>query len=64
VAAGARFIAAEAALDKGFQSPDLDQEALVALLQEAEAARSALRLVHLSRHLMTTEILTPDQVAR
>lgn len=62
--AGARFIAAEAALDAGFQTPTLDRAALEALLAEAEAARAALRLVHLSRHLMTTEILTERQIQR
>lgn len=62
IAAGERFIAAETALDAGFRTPGLTRAELEQLLQAAAEARAALRLVHLSRHLLTSEILSQDQI--
>ena len=56
--------AAETALDTAFKTDSIDTKALTRLLEEAGAARTALRYVHLSRHLRMKAILTPDQVAR
>lgn len=64
IAAGARFIAAEAALDAAFASGELTPEILEQQVSEAAEARGALRYVHLSRHLETPAILTEAQIAR
>jgi Spy/CpxP family protein refolding chaperone len=63
IAAGEAFIAAEAALGAAFADPTLDADRLRDLVSRAEAARAALRYVHLSRHLETPPLLTPDQIA-
>lgn len=59
---GSALIEAERALDKGFSYGSLDAGQLRELIEEAEAARADLRFVHLSRHLMTPEILNADQI--
>lgn len=64
IAAGERFIAAEAALSAAFADPDLGSEDLRALVEAAAAARADLRFVHLSRHLSTPALLTADQIER
>lgn len=64
VAAGARLIAAEAAIEAAFRADGLDAQRLRALIAEAEAARAALRFIHLSRHLSTPPLLSTDQIAR
>ena len=64
VAAGERFVAAEAALDAAFADPDLDAQTLRRLVEAAGAARAELRFVHLSRHLATRPLLSDAQVAR
>lgn len=63
-AAGERFITAEAAIEAGFRAGDLSPEALRALIDASAAARAELLFIHLSRHLETPPILTPDQIAR
>jgi hypothetical protein len=64
IAAGARFVAAERALDAAFTDAVPDAETLTRLVAEAGSARAALRLVHLAAHLRTAPLLSPDQVAR
>lgn len=64
VAAGARLIEAEEAIEAAFRASDLDDERLRALVGEAEAARAELRFIHLSRHLSTPPLLREDQIAR
>jgi hypothetical protein len=61
---GARLIAAEEALEAAFRAGGLDDARLRSLVDAAEAARSELRFVHLSRHLSTPPLLTPAQIAR
>lgn len=63
IAAGEGFIAAEAALSDAFARDDLTPEGLRTLVDAAAAARADLRFVHLSRHLQTPDLLTPDQIA-
>ncbi|SDI56907.1 periplasmic heavy metal sensor [Aliiruegeria lutimaris] len=58
---GRRMLDAEAALDAAFRSGEIDPERLVKLLAAAEAARAALRQVHLGAHLRTAPFLTPHQ---
>lgn len=57
IAAGERFIAAEAALSQAFENKNLEKNRLKELLQEAATARAELRYVHLSRHIETTKFL-------
>ncbi len=64
IAAGERFIAAEAALSTAFANPDLVTDDLRVLVEAAAAARADLRFVHLSRHLSTPELLTTEQIER
>ncbi|MBO6638484.1 MAG: hypothetical protein JJ920_15055 [Roseitalea sp.] len=64
IAAGERFIAAEAALSAAFADPDLAADDLRALVDAAAATRADLRFVHLSRHLSTPQLLTADQIER
>lgn len=64
IAAGERFISAEAALSDAFAGTALSEETLRDLLDEAAEARAALRFVHLSRHLATPELLSDAQIQR
>ncbi len=63
MAKGGAVIDTEHALDEGFRSGRLDAIQLRRLIRDAEAARAELRFVHLSRHLMTLDILDAEQVA-
>ncbi|MEL7104823.1 MAG: hypothetical protein AAGM21_02815 [Pseudomonadota bacterium] len=62
ILAGERLIAAEAALSAAFEGPGLTAPELSALVGKAETARADLRVVHLSRHLETSALLTEDQI--
>ena len=62
IAAGERFIEAEAALSDAFASKTLEEDQLLNLLSASGEARTALRFVHLSRHLMTADLLTAEQI--
>lgn len=62
--AGARFIAAEAAIEAAFRAGDVAPDQLRALIDAAAAARAELRFIHLSRHLETPPFLTQAQIAR
>jgi len=64
IAAGERFIAAEAALNDAFEGTDLSEDMLQDLLVEAAEARANLRFVHLSRHLETPVLLTEAQIQK
>ncbi|WP_299620978.1 Spy/CpxP family protein refolding chaperone [uncultured Tateyamaria sp.] len=63
VAQGEALIVAERALDAGFRAGNLDAPDLRRLIDAAATARADLRYVHLSRHLMTLDILNSEQVA-
>ncbi len=60
--AGARFIEAERALDAAFADGGPAPDLLAGLIDASERARAELRRVHLSRHLMTPPLLTPEQI--
>jgi len=64
IATGERLIAAERALSDAFAGDDLTEDQLVALLEESEAARAELRLIHLARHLETPPLLSDGQIER
>ena len=61
IAKGETLIQAELALSQAFETRDIDQARLASLIDAAANARAELRYVHLSRHLMTPEVLTPHQ---
>ena len=63
IAKGEALIEAERKLDQGFRSGNLQEGELKRLIEDAGAARAELRYVHLSRHLITLELLNADQVA-
>ena len=63
VAAGARLIAAEDALEAAFRRGGVPEADLRALVDVAGQARSDLRFVHLSQHLATPPLLTAGQIA-
>ncbi len=58
---GARFVAAEQALDAAFKSGTVDAAMLKERIEAAEALRAELRRIHLAAHLETVPILTPEQ---
>ena len=64
IAAGARFVAAERALDESFADGPPDAATLERLAAEAGAARTALRLVHLNAHRRAAALLSPAQTER
>ncbi len=64
IAAGARLIAAEEALEAAFRAGALEDVRLRSLVTAAEVARAELRFVHLSRHLSTPALLTKAQIER
>lgn len=64
IAAGERFIAAEAALSDAFAGSELSEETLRDLLAEAAEARADLRFIHLSRHLSTPDLLNDTQIQK
>ena len=61
---GERYIAAERALDSAFADGSPDAAELDQLVAAAEAARAALRMVHLEAHLLVRPLLTPHQRVR
>lgn len=63
IIAGNRLIEAEIALDTAFKSGDLTVEELEGLINTITQSLGRLRFVHLSTHLKTLEILSPDQIA-
>lgn len=64
IAAGAKVIAAETALDRAFAEGRIEAAALATLTAEAGAAQAALRATHLKYHLETAALMTPDQRQR
>lgn len=62
--AGAKLVAAEQAIEAAFRAGGLDEARLRSLIAQAMAARGELRFIHLSRHLSTPPLLTPEQIAR
>ncbi len=62
IVAGERFIEAEAALSEALAGDQLDLAELYKLVEATEAVRAKLRMVHLSRHLQTTPLLSADQI--
>jgi hypothetical protein len=61
---GLKLIDLEKELDKEFAGGTVNREKLEDVLGRIEKVRSDLRLVHLSAHLKTVEILSKEQVAK
>ena len=59
---GLQVIAAEAELEREFRERSVTPESLVAAVAEIAELQGKLRAAHLSYHLRTVEILTPEQV--
>jgi len=64
VVLGGQIIAKEKALDEEFASGTIDKSTLADLTSRIGALQAALRAVHLSAHLETRSVLTPEQIAR
>ena len=61
---GERLIAFERALEEQFRNRAVTDQSLRQALTEIEQSRQALRYIHLSAHLTTPPLLTPEQVQR
>lgn len=57
---GARYVAAERAIDAAFRAARPQAE-IVQKVHEAEKLRAELRLAHLNAHMEVTPLLTPEQ---
>lgn len=64
VAVGQELIALELALDETFASGEVQPEELLEALDQIANAERDLRYIHLSAHLSTPALLTPDQIRR
>lgn len=62
VATGSVLIAAERALDQAFKEANITDAELRGLVDAAGFARSNLRYLHLSRHLLMMDILSAKQI--
>jgi Spy/CpxP family protein refolding chaperone len=63
-AAGARYVAAERAIDEAFRSGAIDRALLEKLVREAGERRAEERLVHLEAHLEAAPVLSAEQRSR
>ena len=61
---GQRLITAEQAIEDAFAGGNVEAQHLLALIEEASAARAHLRFVHLSRHLLMPPLLSAEQIER
>lgn len=62
IALGEQLIRLEMGLNNGFAARIMDQELLEKSVREIEDVRAKLRIVHLSTHLQTPNILTNKQI--
>ena len=63
VPAGERYLAAAQALEEGLRSRAMLEEELSALVAEASRLEGELVTIHLTAHLRTAGVLTPEQIA-
>lgn len=64
VAVGNRLIAEEAELDRLFATRSVTAPTLLAAINAIGQTQAALRKAHLRYHLLTVDVLTPDQLRR
>jgi Spy/CpxP family protein refolding chaperone len=62
IALGKQLIRLEMELNIGFSNRNINQELLENYIREIEKVRAKLRIVHLSTHLQTPNILTNKQI--
>ena len=62
IALGKQLIRLEMGLNRGFSNRNINQELLENYVREIEKVRAKLRIVHLSTHLQTPNILTNKQI--
>jgi hypothetical protein len=62
--AGERLIEQETALDGQFRDRTITPESLATLTAQIGMTQGALRAIHLKYHLVTAELLTPEQSQR
>ena len=62
IALGKQLIRLEMGLNMGFSNRNINQELLENYVREIEKVRAKLRIVHLSTHLQTPNILTNKQI--
>ena len=63
ISLGNQLIQLEATLNSHFANSSINQAILEQSLQDIERVRAQLRLAHLSAHLETPNILTPEQIS-
>ena len=63
ISLGNQLIQLEATLNTYFADGSINQAILEQSLQDIERVRAQLRLAHLSAHLQTPNILTPEQIS-
>ena len=63
VVLGKQLIHLEESLNAHFSNKTIDQELLEKIVQDIESVRAKLRVVHLSTHLQTPNILTSEQIS-
>ena len=63
ISLGNQLIQLEASLNSHFADGSINQAILEQSLQDIERVRAQLRLAHLSAHLQTPNILTPEQIS-
>ena len=61
--AGARYVAAEQAVDQAFRSGNANAFIIADLVREADQRRAEKRLAHLETHLEAAPLLTAEQLA-
>lgn len=59
---GRELVDLEERLDRAFRDEAIDEDALAQLTEESAAIEGSLREAHLSAHLKTRDILSPEQV--
>ena len=62
IALGKQLIRLEMGLNRGFSNRNINQELLENYVREIEKVRAKLRIVHLSTHMQTPNILTNKQI--
>jgi Spy/CpxP family protein refolding chaperone len=61
---GAKYIAAERAIDRAFKAGGTDEATVAALVAEAHRLLGEVRVSHLAAHVEITPLLTAEQSAR
>ena len=59
---GRELLDLEERLDRAFRDEAIDEDSLAQLTEESAAVEGSLREAHLSAHLKTRDILSPEQV--